>query len=78
MFEDQNQVKKEGLVEDEGAVSESGDSGGPWLFIESNNEVLMEGINVGHKTKGNLVYEPLETALKAFCLELLTTANENR
>lgn len=34
---------KEGFVEDEKAPSEAGDSGGPWLFIEANNEVLMEG-----------------------------------
>jgi hypothetical protein len=34
---------KEGMVEEEKAIEEAGDSGGPWLFIETNNEVLMEG-----------------------------------
>jgi hypothetical protein len=36
---------KEGAVEDTGEnlVGESGDSGGPWLFVETNKEVLMEG-----------------------------------
>jgi len=40
---------KEGLVEEEKAISEGGDSGGPWLFVEANNEVLMEGIHVAKK-----------------------------
>jgi len=40
---------KEGQVEDTGAnlISESGDSGGPWLFIEPNREALMEGTHSG-------------------------------
>jgi hypothetical protein len=43
----------EGLVEDakkaggENLVGEGGDSGGPWLFIEANNEALMEGTHDG-------------------------------
>jgi hypothetical protein len=40
---------KEGLVEDEKAISEGGDSGGPWLFIETNNEVRMEGTHAGKR-----------------------------
>jgi streptogrisin C len=75
-----NGVKKEGLVEDKGANAEGGDSGGPWLFIESNNEVLMEGTLVGATTITNTTayYEPLKTALEQLKLELLTTANETR
>ncbi len=44
----------EGLVEVVGTkeaekelLGEGGDSGGPWLFIETSNEVLMEGTHVG-------------------------------
>jgi hypothetical protein len=39
----------EGLVEDAGAnlIGEGGDSGGPWLFIEPNQEALMEGTHTG-------------------------------
>ncbi len=39
----------EGLVEDTGATlnGEGGDSGGPWLFVETNKEVLMEGLHSG-------------------------------
>jgi hypothetical protein len=33
----------EGMVEDEKLIAEAGDSGGPVMFIEPNNEVLMEG-----------------------------------
>jgi hypothetical protein len=35
----------EGLVEDvgENLIGEGGDSGGPWLFIETNREAVMEG-----------------------------------
>jgi streptogrisin C len=73
-------LKVAGLVEDKGASDEAGDSGGPWLFIESNNEVLMEGIHSGG-FRGNgtkAYYTPLQTALKALNLELLTTRNEVR
>ncbi len=28
-------------------ISEGGDSGGPWIFIEANNEALMEGVHSG-------------------------------
>jgi hypothetical protein len=39
----------EGLVEDSGEnlLGEGGDSGGPWLFIEANQEALMEGLHEG-------------------------------
>ena len=33
----------EGLVSEEKVIAEEGDSGGPFLFIEANNEVRMEG-----------------------------------
>ncbi|HEX5852057.1 MAG TPA: hypothetical protein VFY36_03080 [Solirubrobacteraceae bacterium] len=66
-----------GLVEDKGALREGGDSGGPWLFIETSKEVLMEGIHSGGS--GTIsYYEPLGTALGSLKLELLTTANEVR
>jgi hypothetical protein len=74
----------ENLVEIEGAISEGGDSGGPWLFITTKaNEALMEGMHVGKGvlTKDRIFYEPLTTAfkeLKGLNLELLTTSNENR
>jgi hypothetical protein len=70
-----------GMVENKGANLNGGDSGGPFLFIESNNEVLMEGILSGGENgrQGAVIYfTPLQTALKAFNLELLTTANETR
>jgi hypothetical protein len=73
-------LKVAGLVADTGANNDEGDSGGPWMFIESNNEVLMEGIHSGGFT-GNgtkTFYTPLQTALKALKLDLLTTANEVR
>jgi hypothetical protein len=70
----------EGLVETKGADGEAGDSGGPWLFIEKNNEARMEGTHVGGSSgkKVTLYYEPLKTTLNALSLELLTTANEVR
>jgi hypothetical protein len=44
----------EGLVEviepagaEKRLIGEPGDSGGPWMFVEANNEVLMEGIYEG-------------------------------
>jgi hypothetical protein len=39
----------EGLVEDAGANlnGEGGDSGGPWMLIEANQEALMEGLHSG-------------------------------
>jgi hypothetical protein len=69
-----------GMVEDKGANGEGGDSGGPWLFIESNNEVLMEGVHSGGTsgTKVTLFYTPLTTILNNLNLNLLTTANETR
>jgi hypothetical protein len=69
-----------GMVEDKGANDQGGDSGGPWLFLEANNEALMEGIHSGGE-KGNGVttyFTPLKAALGALNLELLTTANEVR
>ena len=72
-------VKVGGLVEDEEAVSAAGDSGGPWLFVESNKEALMLGIHSGKNSlTGQTVYEPLHTALEGLKLELLTQNNENR
>lgn len=72
-------VAVNGLVEDTGATSEGGDSGGPWLFIESNNEVLMEGIHSGaYQGEKRMIYTPLKTALNQLKLELLTAANENK
>ncbi|MFI5009166.1 MAG: S1 family peptidase [Solirubrobacterales bacterium] len=70
-------LKIAGLVEDKGASRDEGDSGGPWLFIESNNEVLMEGIHSGG-TGTTSFYTPVQTALNALNLELLTSANEVR
>ncbi len=70
-----------GMVENKGANLNGGDSGGPFLFIESNNEVLMEGILSGGENgrQGAVIFfTPLQTALKAQNLELLTTANETR
>jgi streptogrisin C len=73
-----------GLVEVGGTIGEAGDSGGPWLFIQTKmgNPALMEGTLVGFsRTNNNLVFEPLTKAyseLKGLNLELLTTANEVR
>jgi hypothetical protein len=38
-----------GLIEDVGEAlnSEPGDSGGPWLFVETNHEALIEGLHSG-------------------------------
>lgn len=68
-----NGVMEEGLVEDKGAKSSVGDSGGPWMFIEANNEVRMEGTHVAEDD-----FEPVKTELNQLKLELLTTANEIR
>jgi hypothetical protein len=71
---------KEGLVEDEKAISEGGDSGGPWMFVEIGNEVLMEGTHVG-KAPVNCVKRELEMegneffATEAKCLEYELEAN---
>jgi hypothetical protein len=45
----ESNVFYEGLVEDggENLLSESGDSGGPWLFINGSKEALMEGTFTG-------------------------------
>jgi streptogrisin C len=71
----------EEFVEDTGAVSEPGDSGGPWLFITTkDNEALMEGVHDG-RFRGNTYWEPLSGAYRVLTklnLELLTTANEVR
>jgi len=72
----------EGLVEDIGAMRESGDSGGPWLFIQTKAPypVLMEGTHEGFNG-AKLYYEPMSSIFKALTklnLELLTTANETR
>ncbi len=42
-------VVEEGLIEDTGEELSGGpgDSGGPWLFVETSNEALMEGTLVG-------------------------------
>jgi len=79
-MEKEKTVIVNGMVEDKGANSEGGDSGGPWLFIEANNSVLMEGIHSGSTGGVNVTafYTPLKTALKALNLELLTEANENK
>ncbi|MFI5004288.1 MAG: S1 family peptidase [Solirubrobacterales bacterium] len=73
-----------GLVKDT-AVTEPGDSGGPWLFITTKaNGALMEGVlsgGGGETTKTPSYYEPLGEGLKLLTklnLELLTTANEVR
>jgi hypothetical protein len=73
-----NEKLVEGLVEDEKAKGKSGDSGGPWVFIEGSKEVLMLGSHVGEAENKNLLYEPLHTELAALKLELLTINNENR
>jgi streptogrisin C len=67
-----------GLVEDEGAKSEGGDSGGPWFSVNSKNELLIEGTHVGKVGEMKQVYEPIATTLSNLGLELLTVGNENR
>lgn len=75
-------VVVKGLVEDGGPklIAEGGDSGGPFMFIQENNEVLMEGTLTGGVVPpklGNPVwYYPLEKTLERLKLELLTTGNE--
>jgi hypothetical protein len=75
----------EGLVEDT-AESKGGDSGGPWLFVATennpNHEAVMEGTHVG-KIGTKSAFQPLKKveagppgSLEALTLELLTTANE--
>jgi len=72
-------VVVKGLVEDEEAISAAGDSGGPWVFVETSKEVLMLGIHSGKNPETKqTVYEPLHTALEGLKLELLTKNNENR
>jgi hypothetical protein len=93
--------RKEGLVRveepnepKEELIGDSGDSGGPFLFVSPegnpNHEALMEGtLSAGEgavKPFHKLLYEPLrkpemasvEGSLDKLDLELLTTANENR
>jgi hypothetical protein len=76
----EGELVAEGLVEDEKAISQGGDSGGPWMFIEANNEVRMEGTHVGKepvKCKENKIEkegaEFFET--QAECLEYTEPAN---
>ena len=75
-------VVVKGLVEDGGKkmIAEGGDSGGPFLFIEENNEVLMEGTVTGTlfpPKLGNPVwFYPLEKTLERLKMALLTTGNE--
>jgi hypothetical protein len=72
----------ENLVEDEGAKSEKGDSGGPWYTTTSGVGLRLEGTTVGHDEEtGNGIYLPLSAAYSALAelgLELLTTSNETR
>lgn len=80
-------LKTEGLVEvevNEGKETLEGDSGGPWLFIQTKagNTVLMEGTEVGSATSNakHSAYEPVKTALKelkGLDMELLTKGNES-
>jgi hypothetical protein len=58
----------EGLVEDTGPklIVEGGDSGGPWMFVKPNNEVLMEGILSG--TRATCINEAGEGAGANFYL----------
>jgi len=67
-----------GLVEDNGPelISEGGDSGGPFMFIEENNEVLMEGTLTGSLAGNPVWYYPLEKTLERLKMVLLTTDNE--
>lgn len=85
-YEEENNVKYtvEGLVEDAEATRASGDSGGPWLFIQtkSNTPAIIEGTHVGkNHTTGNPLWLPIEKAfvvLKHLNFELLTKGNEIR
>jgi hypothetical protein len=82
-FEESNGEKYtvEGLVEENGATTLGGDSGGPFLVILSNKSALMEGTLVGGPPGTKDFFEPLAkafTTLSALNLELLTTANEVR
>ncbi|MFI4991383.1 MAG: hypothetical protein ACHQHO_10790 [Solirubrobacterales bacterium] len=71
-----------GLVEDKGPelISLGGDSGGPFMFIEENNEVLMEGTLTGSVVppafNNPVWYYPLEKTLERLEMVLLTTDNE--
>ena len=76
---------RSGLVEVEvpGAETLGGDSGGPWMFIQPNRSVLMEGTEVGGAASlaSNSAYEPVGTSfaeLKGLNLDLLTKGNEVR
>jgi hypothetical protein len=60
-------------------IAEGGDSGGPWMFIEANNEALMEGIMHGVLTTPECVEVEKETEGRQFfktqkeCEELKNT-----
>ncbi|HTA96539.1 MAG TPA: hypothetical protein VK730_02725 [Solirubrobacteraceae bacterium] len=65
----------EGMVMDEKAIAEPGDSGGPVLFIEPSNEVLMEGtvaaaLPVECKENATIKTGPEFFVTKELCLEL--------
>jgi len=84
-FEDKETGEKwkpKGLVEENGALTLGGDSGGPFMFIRSDKSVLMEGTLVGGPSGGTKdFYEPLSKAfsvLPGLNLELLTKGNEVR
>ncbi|HEX5853026.1 MAG TPA: trypsin-like serine protease [Solirubrobacteraceae bacterium] len=67
------------LVKDSGPSlkAANGDSGGPWMFIDTAKNAVMEGTHVSSGENGSS-YEPLLTILSSLKLELLTTANEAR
>jgi hypothetical protein len=82
-----NGVKKTELTEVQGATTEGGDSGGPWISEAEykKGSAFVEGIHVGRKkSTGNPVFQPLSVSLpelkkqKGLDLELLTQANEKR
>jgi hypothetical protein len=74
----------EGLTEVNGTRTIKGDSGGPFLFVQTNKTdkaVLMEGTLVGGPATTKDYYEPISKALSALSklnLELLTKGNEVR
>ncbi|MFI4990797.1 MAG: S1 family peptidase [Solirubrobacterales bacterium] len=66
-------IKVEGLVEVkepampvEQLIGEGGDSGGPWMFIETNKETLMEGTHTGILTTPECALVAVETEGRQF------------
>jgi hypothetical protein len=71
----------EGIVEVNGTRTIGGDSGGPFLFIQTNKSALMAGTLIGGELPTKDFYEPLSKAFSSLSklnLELLTKGNEVR